>query len=91
MSLVIEGKLIFTKQSFTGKRMHEKSKEKNATGENVVSFNTLNSAAIKKHLVETWDKINIFITSPFIITIISSPLIYKHYKHSRCIIYVING
>lgn len=44
--------------------MHEKSKEKNATGENVVSFNTLNSAAIKKQLVETWDKINNFITFP---------------------------
>lgn len=43
LSLVIEGKLIFTKQSFTGKNMHEKSKEKTATGENVFSFNTLNS------------------------------------------------
>jgi len=43
LSLVIEGKLIFTKQSFTEKGMHEKSKEKNATGENVGSFNTLNS------------------------------------------------
>lgn len=43
LSLVIEGKLIFTKQSFTEEGMHEKSKEKNATGQNVGSFNTLNS------------------------------------------------
>lgn len=48
--------------------------------------------AIKKQLVETWDKLNNFISTspPRDPPIIFCPLVYKYYKHSRHMKYVTN-